>query len=152
MGGNRPRRRGDVRHGAPRRQRRIEDNPLDGGAQSSTLDSSILEDLRKIESSGTEGFLDRLLTEYFSSSPVLITNLREALDGKDLDAMRDAAHTLKSSSAYLGAMQLASIAEQLEELARKKRTDQAEQLIAALEPELARVKLALQKEGTGWVH
>lgn len=74
------------------------------------IDRSALDQLRQIEEGGAEALIDRVLRDYFSSSPELIENLRRVFEAGDLEAMRDAAHTLKSTSAHLGAVKLASLA------------------------------------------
>jgi PAS domain S-box-containing protein len=112
----------------------------------SPLDPSALEQLRAIEEGGAQGLLDRTLREYIDSSPGLIATLRRAVAAGDAETMRDAAHSLKSMSAHLGAVQVALLAKSLEAMARQNDTGKAEEVLSALEPELDRVKLVLEKE------
>jgi CheY-like chemotaxis protein len=56
---------------------------------------------------------------FLDSSASLLKSLREATDNHDIDGVRRAAHTLKSSSASFGAAQLASQCAALERLARE---------------------------------
>ncbi|MHB9099287.1 MAG: Hpt domain-containing protein, partial [Syntrophales bacterium] len=56
-----------------------------------------------------------------------------------------AAHTLKSSSAYLGAMTLSSMSKELEMMGRDKAPGEAMARLAPLEHEYGRVRDALAK-------
>jgi CheY-like chemotaxis protein/HAMP domain-containing protein len=74
-----------------------------------------------------------LVNTYLESSGELIAQMQQASEQKDLIAMGRAAHTLKSSSANLGAQGLAQHCKSLEELAKNQQTDEAiktNQLIA----------------------
>jgi len=69
--------------------------------------------------------LQDLVNTYLESSNELITQMQQAAEQKDLVAMGRAAHTLKSSSANLGAQDLAQHCKSLEELARNHQLDEA---------------------------
>ena len=69
--------------------------------------------------------LQDLVNTYLESSGELITQMQQAAEHKDLIAMGRAAHTLKSSSANLGAQDLAQHCKSLEELARNQQIDEA---------------------------
>ena len=77
--------------------------------------------------------LHKIIGLYLTSSQAQIAQLRQALQGQDYDALRVLAHTLKSSSATLGAHRLAALAKQLEEACRTAHVEQAEGLIALIE-------------------
>ena len=110
------------------------------------IDPATLAELRKLDEGGSDGLLARVLREYLTSSPQLIAAMRTAATLGDNAAMRAAAHDLKSTSAYFGAIQLVTLCSRLERMARENSTDRAGELVSALEPEFARVKLALEKE------
>jgi CheY-like chemotaxis protein/HPt (histidine-containing phosphotransfer) domain-containing protein/HAMP domain-containing protein len=69
--------------------------------------------------------LQDLVNTFLESSNELITQMQQAAEHKDLTAMGRAAHTLKSSSANLGAQDLAQHCKYLEELARNQQADEA---------------------------
>jgi HPt (histidine-containing phosphotransfer) domain-containing protein len=69
--------------------------------------------------------------------------IREAAEGMDADALHHAAHTLKSSSAYLGAMTLSAMSKELEMMGRNKTPEGAVARLASLEHEYGRVREAL---------
>ncbi len=62
--------------------------------------------------------LDLLRTTYLEDVPHLLDMLTQAAERSDFDKLRFAAHTLKSSSALMGATSLSEICRQLEEQAR----------------------------------
>ena len=70
-----------------------------------------------------------------TSSQAQVTQLRQALQGQEYDAIRISAHTLKSSSATLGAHRLAALAKRLEETRWTNHCEQAKDLIALIEAE-----------------
>ncbi len=115
------------------------------------IDHQALEHLCALESEGPEGVLDKIMREYLHSSRELIATLRDAVASGDIAAMGAAAHSLKSSSRFLGAVQVASLCQSLETMAGESSTDKAAETLAALEPELERAKAALEKELGPWL-
>jgi len=66
----------------------------------------------------TPDLLNQIVQMYLETAPALIVKLRAALAASDLTGVRSAAHSLKSSSANLGAVQLAQLCSKLEAAAR----------------------------------
>src|SRR5690606_33472416 len=85
-------------------------------SQPPVLEAEIVEDLRAML--GDE--VDRLVDVFLEDTPRLIAALEGAAAGPDFDALRDAAHSLKSSSANLGAMSLSAAAKRVELAARER--------------------------------
>jgi HPt (histidine-containing phosphotransfer) domain-containing protein len=79
--------------------------------------------------------LHKIIGLYLTSSQVQVAQLRQSLQEQEYDALRVLAHSLKSSSATLGAHRLAALAKQLEEACRTVQVEQAEGLIALIEVE-----------------
>ena len=104
------------------------------------LDDSVLEELRSIL--GTE--VDRLIEVFLDDSPRLIAALEVAATGPDLDMLRNAAHTLKSSSANLGAMALSNAARKVELGARSQTLERPAVAVALIANEFARARQALR--------
>jgi HPt (histidine-containing phosphotransfer) domain-containing protein len=71
------------------------------------------------------GFVVELIDTFRDDARELITALRRAVPASDLDAVRRAAHSLKSTSESLGAVGLAALARDLEAAARAGRLDGA---------------------------
>jgi len=61
-----------------------------------------------------EDFLVDLIDVYLEDTPNRIAQMREATGGSDTDTLIREAHTLKSSSANVGAMRLSALAKQME--------------------------------------
>jgi len=63
-------------------------------------------------------FVGELIDTFIEDGRQLVATLRQALEGNDLDAFRRAAHSLKSNGETLGAGRLATLARELETMAR----------------------------------
>lgn len=73
--------------------------------------------------------LHKVIGSYLASSQTQVTQLRQALKEQKYDTIRLLAHTLKSSSATLGAHRLATLAKHLEEIYEIEHRDQIGNLI-----------------------
>ncbi len=112
------------------------DNPaLDG----SPIDHRVLDDLRDVL--GSE--VDQLIQVFLDTTPSLIEQLESATVKPDFDALRDIAHSLKSSSANVGAMTLSNAAKRIELGARMQTLNRPAVAVALLAMEFKRVRLAL---------
>jgi HPt (histidine-containing phosphotransfer) domain-containing protein len=77
------------------------------------LDVAVLTEL--LESTGDDvEFVRDLLDTYLAETPEHMAAIRQALEADDAAALVRPAHTLKSSSATLGAMRLSAIGRDLE--------------------------------------
>ena len=85
------------------------------------LDYEILEELREVME---EEFTDIILV-YMDSAPQLLKKIKEATDSGDIKGLISPAHSLKSSSANVGAMRVSGVAKKLEHAARKSDFDVA---------------------------
>ena len=80
------------------------------------------------------------------NSPKLMEAIRQAVTFGDASAMQKAAHSLKSTSGNLGAMRLAELCKELENMGRAGTTASVTSLLSVLEVEYERVREALAKE------
>ena len=104
------------------------------------LDANILNSFREIDS------LEEVIELYLTESPKLLKKITEAIANDDPSNLRDGAHSLKSTSATLGAKTLAELSQTLEEMTRAGNTTEASALIAKIETEYRLVKAALESE------
>ena len=81
---------------------------------SDVLDLAVLDKYRKRERPGRKNLLDRIVDAYLKQSPQHIDQLRKAILDGDSNGIEAAAHTLKSSSANVGAMALSALCQELE--------------------------------------
>jgi HPt (histidine-containing phosphotransfer) domain-containing protein len=107
------------------------------------IDKNVLESL--LEAVGGDGeFLAELLDTYFMDSPQQFAAMHQALEDKNSEDFRRAAHSLKSNSANFGAMGLSERAKNLEDLGKDGQLEQAVAPLEEAESEYTRVKSALE--------
>ncbi len=88
----------------------------------------------------------RLVDLYLSTAPKLVRQILTSIADKDRNAVGTAAHSLKSSSASIGAMRMAQLAKRIETAAREKTAIPEILLIASkLEGALSEVEVALER-------
>ena len=98
--------------------------PVGRGAPAAVvLDAEALGRLRELDPRGDNQLLPRVLAAFKTSIARLVPQLREASAAGDLAGVRHVAHTLKSSSASIGATRLAQICAELETMIRVGRVD-----------------------------
>jgi HPt (histidine-containing phosphotransfer) domain-containing protein len=85
----------------------------EGSNQEPVLDGSVLARLR--DEIGDDG-VSRFVATFLVELPGRLLAMREAVVGDDADALRAAAHALRSPSAAVGAQALAAACRRLEEL------------------------------------
>ena len=113
--------------------------PETGAAERPTLDMEIVEDLKEMMGSDYRS----LVRIYLEDSPKLIGQIQIALNNRDCQALVAPAHTLKSSSANLGALVLSDIAKTIEKSARNGDINTSLQAGAGITAEFERVRAAL---------
>ncbi len=105
----------------------------------SVLDESVLDELA--EFAGAE--MHRIVRLFLEDTPSLLRTLEQAAAEPDLARMQEAAHTLKSSSANVGAMALSATAKRIEMSARVHKLERPAVAVALLIAEHARARVAL---------
>jgi HPt (histidine-containing phosphotransfer) domain-containing protein len=88
--------------------------------------------------------LSELFSLFRSETVPLLASLRESAAHGDADGMRRAAHSVKGSSANLGARPLADLSAQVEKLAREGDVEEAVPIIDQVEAEFERVCRAFE--------
>ncbi len=87
-----------------------------------SLDETALARLRELDPDGRHGVLPRVLTTFEASLARMLDQLQEQQVAADAKAVAALAHTLKSSSASVGALALAAACAQVESRMREGRT------------------------------
>ena len=82
------------------------------------IDFDALEQIDSRERSRTRDFLRKTLSSYLEESTRLGRQMEHAIREHDSVALREVAHSLKSSSAQIGANRLSEICNELEEVGR----------------------------------
>ena len=101
-------------------------------AEPADLDAAALASLCALDPTGASGLLERVLKAYQSSAARLMPQLDAAHRAGDHNAIRLVAHTLKSSSASIGALRLSQLCVQLEAAIRQGATGSLDAEIAAM--------------------
>ena len=123
--------------------------PQADGQAAESLDPKALRTLAGLEKQGSDELIARVVGAYLSSSTKLARGIQEAIQAADPKAMAAAAHTLKSSSAQVGAMKLSGLCKELEARGHSGSLEGAETLFQELSRELESVHegLAAQRFG-----
>ena len=95
------------------------DADSDAAAWATVLDQDALNRLRELDPDGKSGLLRRVLATYVQSLGRLLDQLAVARAASDLQGLRHVAHTLKSSSASVGALALSKACAEVEAKLRK---------------------------------
>jgi len=110
------------------------------------LDRQVLDQLGTLRTNGKPELLARTINLYLVESPKLIQKLKQAAGANDAPEMVRSAHSLKSSSANVGARILSRYCEDIEQSARRADTEAACKIVAKVETEHGRVQSALSAE------
>lgn len=124
---------------------------LDMGESNATgdeaqLDDTVLETIRQMQSDAEPELLAQVIKAYFNDSDAILASLEVAQEKRDIDTLRINAHTLKSSSANLGAKLLSEIAGNLEVNCAENTPEANSTLVCKIQTEYAKTKIALEKE------
>ncbi|KRG37763.1 histidine kinase [Stenotrophomonas panacihumi] len=103
------------------------------------LDTEVLDELHEVAGAETASIVQLFLED----APRLIARLEAASGTRDNDELREASHTLKSSSANVGAIALANAARRIELAARAGPIERPAVMVALVIAEYARARLAL---------
>ncbi len=80
------------------------------GSSEKVVDQQVIGELRDVMGEEFQG----LIATYLDNTPALIFQIGEAMDAGDIESLILPAHSLKSSSANIGAMQMSELARRLE--------------------------------------
>lgn len=112
------------------------------------LDVEALQALRDLQRPGRPDVLTRVIDLFVLDAPRLVAAMLAAIASNDADALRHAAHTLKSTSANVGASSLSTNCREIEQLARATEVVSARTRVDDAIKELDRVLLMLALERT----
>jgi signal transduction histidine kinase/DNA-binding response OmpR family regulator/HPt (histidine-containing phosphotransfer) domain-containing protein len=80
----------------------------------STIDQTAIDGIRELEEAGNQGFLERIIGLYLSGATRLVEGVISAAERGDAESLLRSAHTLKSSSANVGALGLSDLCRRIE--------------------------------------
>jgi HPt (histidine-containing phosphotransfer) domain-containing protein len=95
--------------------------------------------------------LSKVIELYLAEAPRLLQALRDASEREDSKALQEAAHSLKSSSANLGVVDLAKLCRELEMEARSGKLEQTRSRLNEIDAAYALIRPTLESlEITRW--
>lgn len=109
----------------------------------SVLDPQAIENLRALNPGDNDEFLREIAGIFLEDTPKRITELDTSAVAGDLPRFTRAAHSIKGSSANIGATALRGIAEQLEQQSRTSGLGGLAPLVDQLKIEFGRTEIAL---------
>jgi len=118
----------------------------DEQAAPTILDAHALAELAQLDPTGANRLVERVLSTYISSLARLIGQLGQARAQDDLAAIRLVVHTLKSSSASVGALLLSSMCAAAELAVRNDQPAALPALLDRLQAEAVRVDTAVRQQ------
>jgi signal transduction histidine kinase/DNA-binding response OmpR family regulator len=118
--------------------------PVGRATADRAIDRAVLEQLRE-DLGGTAPVGDVIAT-FLEKTPSVLAELRDAAARNDADGIRQTAHTLKGTSATLGARNLSGRCAEVERLGRMGDVPNAEARVSAIEASYRRVEAALRAE------
>ena len=107
------------------------------------LDATALARLRDLDPGGRAGLLNRVLQTYTQSLQRMLAQWRAARSAGDATVMRHIAHTLKSSSASVGALGLSALCAEVEARLLEGRREDIETQLDLLTAECERILAGL---------
>ena len=110
-----------------------------------TLQSEAIQAIRDL-AGDTPDLLGQIVQLYLESAPALLAQLAAGLAAADLNSIGTAAHSLKSSSANLGAIELSKMCGKLEAAAGTGAIGADVPSLSAIEAEYQQVRAALLAE------
>ena len=119
--------------------------PLSLHASSPGLDPEALARLTELDPTGENKLLERVLRAFQSSAARLMPQLEAAHLSGDVATVRLGAHTLKSSSASIGALGLSQVCAQVEALIRAESGESLDPLLHGMRGALASALSAVQR-------
>lgn len=114
-------------------------------ADPTVIDPQAIENLRSLNPGDEDEFLREITGIFLEDTPLRIAELDQGLAEGDLAKFTRAAHSIKGSSANLGATALRIVAENLEHHARTCGLQDVTGLLGALKTEFGRAQSELTK-------
>jgi HPt (histidine-containing phosphotransfer) domain-containing protein len=95
----------------------------------SMLDQGRLDMIRALQRPNRPNVLKKIIDLYQQSSPAHLRTILDAVSSGNNIALQEASHSLKTASANLGALELAAICKELEDLGRDEKSEEAKGLL-----------------------
>ncbi len=121
----------------------LNNSEMEGAAARPVLDAACMAELRALDPDGKAQLVKRVLATYQASLAKLVHQLRLARTEGAWDQVSRVAHTLKSSSASIGALGLSAVCADIERLLRAGESAAVLPLLDRFGDEVAKVEIAV---------
>jgi HPt (histidine-containing phosphotransfer) domain-containing protein len=111
--------------------------------QREVINRAALDNIRALSRERGDALVQKVIAAYVDDTPQHLQTLRRAINVHDPDRVRAVAHSLKSSSANVGAQKLAQLAKEMEHLGRADSTEGADVILTDMEQEFLMVRHSL---------
>ncbi len=115
------------------------------------IDLDAIENLRSLNPGDNDEFLGEIVHIFLADTPQRIAELEQSLTAADVAKFARAAHSIKGSSANLGAVALRAVAEKLEHQSRKEGLNDVGPMLLEIKSQFAQAQVALEKTSGGEV-
>ncbi|MBM7865436.1 response regulator [Heliobacterium gestii] len=127
-------------------ERWLPDRPCDSAAiDTGAIDAGVLDSLRELQEEGEPDIVAEVVEIFLRDTPPKIAALREAVQLQDARLLTNLTHSLKSSSAGIGANALSACSKELEAMGRQGCLDAAPAKVEQVSREFERAQKALQQ-------
>ncbi|MCL2925033.1 MAG: response regulator, partial [Trichodesmium sp. MAG_R04] len=114
------------------------------------IDMAVLQDLKKMAGNAPELLVD-IINSYLEGTPILLGEISQAIQQKQPKLLQISAHSMKSSSASLGATKLSELCKELESIGHRGTTEGTDVILSQVKAEYERVKTTLRKEVSAYI-
>ncbi|GAB4259127.1 MAG: hypothetical protein Kow0065_09030 [Methylomicrobium sp.] len=113
-----------------------------------TIDEAALQRILELSPERSPALLNKIISIFLETAPTQIQTIQTAYPQKDMELIRKTAHSLKSSSANLGADRLATECGKIEKLAEQGDHQALAMWVSSVDAEFDRVAAALREQMT----
>jgi HPt (histidine-containing phosphotransfer) domain-containing protein len=110
------------------------------------FDTTALDRIRALEAPGSNDLIKTVISHYCNETPKILESLKGALQGNDAPSVNKLAHSLKSSSANVGAIALSELCKEMELAGRANTLARCPELLFRIEREYEVASRILAKE------
>ena len=109
------------------------------------VDDAALDTIRALQRPGKPDLLTKVLRTFFDRTPAILETMHRALETEDAVALGEQVHSLKSSSAYVGAARLSTLCTRLEQASSDGDAGAVAALVARIDDEFSDVSAELSE-------
>jgi CheY-like chemotaxis protein len=130
----------------PRANRHSSDTLYQEDITPAVLDAKMLQEIQHIAGEEGTAFLVSTIDTYLEEASKLLQNIRDAIAQQQAEVLYQNAHSLKTTSAFLGADQFSQLCQELEQIGKSGIVTVTSEFANRLETEYKRVECALKIE------